>query len=66
MRTARRLDTGATREQAIGRALIGVHAFVMRGVATNRELLLATLGSEAFIAGDVHTAMLAGPGQASG
>ncbi len=60
------IGTGATREQAIGRALIGVQAFAVRGVATNRELLLATLGSEAFIAGDVHTAMLAGLGQASG
>lgn len=53
------IGTGATREQAIGRALVGVKAFEIRGVATNRALLETTLGSEAFIAGRLHTGMLA-------
>ena len=53
------IGTGTTREQAIGRALVGVKAFEIRGVATNRALLETTLGSEAFIAGRLHTGMLA-------
>lgn len=53
------IGTGATREQAIGRTLVGVKAFEIRGVATNRALLETTLGSEAFIAGRLHTGMLA-------
>ena len=56
---AKVIGTGTTREQAIGRTLIGVKAFDIRGVATNRDLLQATLGSEAFIAGRLHTGMLA-------
>ena len=56
---AKVIGTGATREQAIGRTLIGVKAFDIQGVATNRALLQATLGSEAFIAGRLHTGMLA-------
>ena len=55
---AKVIGVGATREQAIGRTLIGVKAFAIEGVATNRELLMATLGSEAFIAGRLHTGML--------
>ena len=53
------IGTGTTREQAIGRALVGVKAFEIRGVATNRALLETTLGSEGFIAGRLHTGMLA-------
>ena len=53
------IGTGTTREQAIGRTLVGVKAFEIRGVATNRALLETTLGSEAFIAGRLHTGMLA-------
>lgn len=56
---AKVIGTGRTREQAIGRALVGVKAFEIRGVATNRALLEATLGSEPFIAGRLHTGMLA-------
>ena len=56
---AKVIGTGATREQAIGRTLIGVKAFDIRGVATNRELLIDVLGSEPFIAGRLHTGMLA-------
>ena len=56
---AKIIGTGVTREQAIGRALVAVKAFEIRGVATNRELLKDTLGSEAFIAGRLHTGLLA-------
>ncbi len=56
---AKVIGTGRTREQAIGRTLVGVKAFEIRGIATNRELLEDTLGSEAFIAGRLHTGMLA-------
>lgn len=54
---AKVIGTGTTREQAIGRALVGVKAFDIRGVATNRDLLLDTLGSEPFVAGRWHTGM---------
>ena len=56
---AKVIGTGDTREQAIGRALVGVKAFEIRGVETNRELLMNVLGSEPFIAGRLHTGMLA-------
>ena len=56
---AKVIGTGDTREQAIGRALVGVKAFEIRGVETNRELLTNVLGSEPFIAGRLHTGMLA-------
>ena len=56
---AKVIGTGRTREQAIGRTLVGVKAFEIRGIASNRELLEDTLGSEAFIAGRLHTGMLA-------
>lgn len=55
---AKVIGTGSTREQAIGRTLIGVKAFEIRGVATNRALLQDMLGSEAFVAGRLHTGML--------
>ena len=58
---AKVIGTGATREQAIGRALVGVKAFEIRGVETNRELLMNVLGSEPFIAGRLHTGMLESP-----
>ena len=56
---AKVIGTGSTREQAIGRTLVGVKAFEIRGVDSNRQLLEDTLGSEAFIAGRLHTGMLA-------
>ena len=56
---AKVIGTGATREQAIGRTLVGVKAFEIRGVETNRELLTNVLDSEPFIAGRLHTGMLA-------
>ena len=54
---AKVIGTGASREQAIGRALIGVKAFDIHGVATNRDLLLDTLSSEPFVAARWHTGM---------
>ena len=55
---AKVIGTGTTREQAIGRTLLAVKAFDIRGVATNRVLLERTLGSEPFIAGRLHTGLL--------
>ena len=55
---AKVIGTGKTREQAIGRTLVGVKAFAIDGVATNRQLLMDTLGSEPFIAGRLHTGLL--------
>ena len=54
---AKVIGVGATREQAIGRALVAVKAFDIQGVATNRALLQDVLGSEAFVAGRWHTGM---------
>lgn len=56
---AKVIGTGPTREEAIGRTLMGVKAFAIEGVSTNRELLMATLGREDFIAGRLHTGMIA-------
>ena len=55
---AKVIGTGATREQAIGRASIGLKAFEIQGVETNRAMLRDVLGSEAFIAGRLHTGFL--------
>ena len=55
---AKVVGTGTTREQAIGRTLVGVKAFAIDGLATNRQLLMDVLGSEPFIAGRLHTGML--------
>lgn len=55
---AKVIGTGDTREQAIGRTLVGVKAFDIQGVDTNRALLKRTLGSEPFIAGRLHTGLL--------
>ena len=54
---AKVIGVGATREQAIGRALVAVKAFDIQGVATNRALLQDVLGSGAFVAGRWHTGM---------
>ena len=55
---AKVIGTGTTREQAIGRTLVGVKAFDIRGIDTNRALLERVLGSEPFIAGRLHTGLL--------
>ena len=54
---AKVIGVGATREQAIGRALVAVKAFDIQGVATNRALLQDVLGSDAFVAGRWHAGM---------
>ena len=56
---AKVIGTGNTRAEAIGRTLVGVKAFAIEGVSTNRDLLMATLGREDFIAGHLHTGMIA-------
>ena len=55
---AKVIGTGPTRELAIGRTLVGVKAFEIRGVATNRDLLQAILRHPDFLAGKVHTGWL--------
>lgn len=59
---AKVIGTGSTREEAIGRTLVGVKAFAIEGVSTNRDLLMATLGREDFIEGRLHTGMIAAAG----
>ena len=56
---AKVIGWGATRAQAIGRALVGVRALEIRGVATNAPLLERVLQDERFLAGAVHTGFLA-------
>ena len=56
---AKVIGSGATREQAIGRVLVALRAFVIRGVASNIALLLRVLEDKAFLRGDVHTGYLA-------
>ena len=55
---AKVIGTGPTRELAIGRTLVGVKAFEIRGVDTNRDLLGAILRHPDFLAGKVHTGWL--------
>ncbi|MCZ6711612.1 MAG: ATP-grasp domain-containing protein [Gammaproteobacteria bacterium] len=55
---AKVIGWGATREQAIGRTLIGLKGFTIHGVKTNIALLMRVLESEAFLAGRIHTGFL--------
>lgn len=55
---AKVIGWGPTREHAIGRALVGVRALELRGVASNVPLLERVLQDERFLAGDVHTGLL--------
>lgn len=57
---AKVIGTGPTRELAIGRTLVGVRAFEIRGVATNRNLLQSILKHPDFLAGKLHTSWLEG------
>jgi acetyl-CoA carboxylase biotin carboxylase subunit len=57
---AKVIGWGDTRARAIGRALVGVRALEIRGVATNAPLLERVLQDERFLAGDVHTGFFAG------
>ena len=55
---AKVIASGRTREQAIGRALVGLKAFAVAGVRTNIPLLGAVLTDEAFLAGRIDTGFL--------
>lgn len=52
---AKVIGWGTSREQAIGRTLVGVRALEIRGVATNVPVLERALQDERFLAGEVHT-----------
>ena len=55
---AKIIGRGNTREQAIGRALVGLRAMTVRGVRTNIPTLMRVLQDPVFLAGDVHTGLL--------
>ena len=55
---AKVIGSGRTREQAIGRALVGLKAFAVAGVRTNIPVLMAVLSDEAFLAGRIDTAFM--------
>ena len=55
---AKVIGSGRTREQAIGRALVGLKAFVVAGVRTNISVLMAVLTDEAFLAGRIDTGFM--------
>ena len=57
---AKVIGWGATREQAIGRTMVGLKGMKVVGVKTNIPLLLRVLQSEAFLAGRIHTGFLEG------
>jgi acetyl-CoA carboxylase biotin carboxylase subunit len=52
---AKLIAVGDTREMAIGRLLVGLRAFEVRGVQTNALLLTKVLQDEAFLTGNVNT-----------
>lgn len=49
---------GADRETACRRAIAALKEIEIEGIATNRDFLLACLGSTAFRAGEVHTGFI--------
>ena len=55
---AKVIGWGTSREQAIGRTLVGIRALEIRGVPTNVPVLERALQDERFLAGDVHTGFL--------
>jgi len=55
---AKIIGWGSTREQAIGRTLVGLKGFAVGGVKTNIPLLLRVLENDAFLAGRIHTGFL--------
>ena len=55
---AKVIGWGVTREQAIGRVLIGLRAFSVQGVKTNIPLLTRVLEDGEFLRGHVHTGFL--------
>ena len=56
---AKIIARGTTREQAIGRLVVALRAFTVRGVSTNAQLLLNTLQDDLFVQGQVDTGMVA-------
>ena len=56
---AKIIARGSTREQAIGRLVVALRAFTVRGVSTNAQLLLNILQDEQFVQGQVDTGMVA-------
>ncbi len=58
---AKVIGWGETRELAIGRTLVGLKGFEIRGVKTNIPLLLGVLQDERFLAGRIHTGFLDEP-----
>jgi acetyl-CoA carboxylase biotin carboxylase subunit len=57
---AKVIGWGETRELAIGRTLVGLKGFEIRGVKTNIPLLLDVLQDDGFLAGLIHTGFLDG------
>ncbi len=55
---AKVIGSGATRELAIGRTLVGLKGFAVAGVQTNIPALKAVLTSEAFLAGRIDTGFM--------
>ena len=56
---AKIIARGTTREQAIGRLVVALRAFTVRGVSTNARLLLNILQDDLFVQGQVDTGMVA-------
>ena len=56
---AKIIARGTTREQAIGRLVVALRAFTVRGVSTNAQLLLNILQDDLFVQGQVDTGMVA-------
>ena len=56
---AKIIARGTTREQAIGRLVVALRAFTVRGVSTNAQLLLNILQDERFVQGLLDTGMVA-------
>lgn len=55
---AKVIARGHTRELAIGRLLVALQGFEIRGVETNQALLSSVLRSEAFLQGEIDTEFL--------
>ena len=55
---AKVIGTGSTRELAIGRSLVGLKGFAVRGVRTNIPTLMAVLTDASFLAGRIDTGLI--------
>lgn len=55
---AKVIARGHTRELAIGRLLVALQGFEIRGVATNQALLSSVLRSQSFLQGEIDTEFL--------